>query len=641
MGDSKLALSLETLVNNSAKQLGKFQVGVNKILWGSGNTQPIQTVRYVPAVSGSAVSGSGVTTGSLSYTSTIPAPTPPPGNLVESGLFNALDALNQVDLCNVIAYVTDNINTKRNPRPPKPWNASQTALFVLQDKAALVQGYIDKYVAYPNVFIGSYLGTGPNAVPQNQINGPSGSGTDAQKYNMYFLMQAMKDTLSMNSESTGSLFTAEDKTLLTTVPGLGGNLNIIDDFLGTINKYSDYKQISNADLQALQNKITTIRSVCVTIQNGDFKSGLALAGNFLGVDIRSQIQQLSKFLDPTKIIPTLKQINAAIRAFIRIANQVQGVLKLGQFIIKLALLFYKIFKFIKAFFYALPLPNLLTTAGIQILFQDATDTAKSELNGVARLLKAVNALLSVVVTFFRYLLTNTNELLVRLNSILLTLEACEAMKGAAGQYSDILLELQQSQKELVVLQEQLATYIIKFDSKTDPNTAMFGAYDIRVVDEEVTDRSIQNKRRRGIALNQDGQIVAQSDLTFATNTAVIIAEVKQKLVSLKLVQPNLVSGTSNNAVADATNLATISESLDYLDNNDVIQDDLNITAAQSDLPDNLDETKGLGLNAFINNLSGGRKLRRRVRAAMQTQADAARAQIAKEKTAANQSLQGG
>jgi hypothetical protein len=636
MADSKLALSLEKLVNNSARQLGTFQVGVNKILWGNGNTQPIQTVKYIPAISGSSV-----TTGSLSYTSNIPPPTPKPGNFVESGLFNALDALNQVDLCNVITYVTDTVNVKKGPRPEKPWNAPQNALFTLQDEAALVQGYVDKYVAYPNVIIGSYLGTGPNAVPQNQTNSPSGSGTDAQKYNMYFLMQAIKDTFSISTESTGSLFTAEDKTLLTTVPGLGGNLNIINDFLGTINKYSDYRQISNTDLQVLQNKVTTIRSVCVTIQNLDFKSGLALVGNFLGTDIRNQIQQLSKFIDPTKIIPTLKQINATVRAFIRIANQVLGVLRVGQFIIKLALLFYKIFKFIKAFFYTLPLPSLLTTAGIQILFQDAVDTAKNELSGVARLLKAVNALLSVVVTFIRYLLTNANEILVRLNTILLTLEACEAMKGAAGQSSDILLELQQTQKDLVVLQERLATYIIKFDSKTDPNTALFGAYDIRVVDEELTDRSIENKRRRGIALDQNGQIVAQSDLTFATNTAVIIAEVKQKLVSLGLVQPNLVSGTTNNAVADSTNLAIISESLDYLDNNDVIQDDLNITPIASDLPDNLDDTKGLGLNAFINNLKGGKKLRKRVQAALKVQSEAAKTQIAKEKTAANESLRGG
>ncbi len=78
-----------------------------------------------------------------------------------------------------------------------------------------------------------------------------------------------------------------------------------------------------------------------------------------------------------------------------------------------------------------------------------------------------------------------------------------------------------------------------------------------------------------------------------------------------------------------------------MDNNDVIQDDLNITTTPSDLPDNLDETKGLGLNAFINNLKGGKKLRKRVQAALKVQADAARTQIAKEKTAANESLKGG
>ena len=630
MANSKLALSLEKLVNNSATQLGTFQVGVNKILWGNGNTQPIQTVRYVPAIA-----GTNTTTGSLSYTSTIAAPTPPPGNLVESGLFNALDALNQVDLCSVITYVTDTINTSSPPKSKrsKDPNATQTALYALQDKAEEVQKFIDKYVAYPNVFIGSYLGTGPNAVPQNvavsQSNAPADGGSQVQKYNMYFLMQAMKDTLSMGSESTGSLFTAEDKTLLTTVPGLGGNLNIIDDFLGTINKYSDYRQISNADFQSLQNKITKIRSVCVTIQNTDFKSSLALIGNFLGVDIRSQIQQLSKFIDPTKIIPTLKQINSAIRAFIRIANQIQGVLRLGQYLIKLALLFYKVFKFILYFFKVLPLPSMFGTAGTQVTIQNASDAAKDESEGVARLLKGVNALLSVVVVFIRYLLTNTNEILVRLNITLLTLEACEAMKQ-----SDVLLELQQTRGDLVILQEQLATYIIKYDSKIDPSTAIFGTYDIRVVEEEVTERTIQNKRRRGIALNQDGQIVAQSDLTFATNTALIIAEVKQKLVSLKLVQPSLAS-------ADSTNLAVISESLDYLDNNDVIQDDLNITPVPTDLPDNSDESKGLGLNAFINNLNGGKKLRKRVQAAMKTQADQAKAQIAKEKTAANESLKGG
>lgn len=163
---------------------------------------------------------------------------------------------------------------------------------------------------------------------------------------------------------------------------------------------------------------------------------------------------------------------------------------------------------------------------------------------------------------------------------------------------------------------------------------MFGDYDIRVVEEELKDPGIVNKRRRGIALNQRGEIVAQSDLTFATNTAVIIAEVRAKLVAEKLVQPNLGS-------IDAVNISIISDSLNYLDNNDVMQDDLNAPTTLQDSPDNLDENAGLGLNAFVNNLKGGRKLRQRTRAALAASAANVKEQVEREKTAASKSLQGG
>lgn len=611
MSASTVATSIGKLINNSSKQLGKLQIGVNKILWGQANTQPVQTVKY------DAVSGS------FNYTTTTPSnPQPPKGNLVNSGLFNALDALNSVDLCNVLTYATDQINFKKKPRPPKStWSAAQAALYTLQDQAALVQNFIDKYTAYPNVFIGSYLGVGPNAVPPEQAvsqsNAPAQGGTDAQKYNMFFLMQAIKEAFTFGGPN--SLLTAEDATLLSTVPGLGGNLNIVDDFIGTINKYSDYRQIPNQDLQKIVNKINTIRSVCVTIQNLDFKNALALVGNFLGTDIRAQIQKLGAFIDVTKIIPTLKQINSSLRSFIKIAQQVQGILSLGQFIIKLALLFYKVFKFVINFFSLLVIPMIFSTSGAQTNIQDLKDKAKAETDGVQRLLKAINGLLSVVVNFIRYLLANTNELLVRLDLLLTQLQGCQAVKD-----SEVILELKQTREDLVTLREQLSTYIAKYDSKTNPNTATFGEYDIRVVDEDLTERTIVNKRRRGIALDQRGNIVAQSDLTFATNTTVIIEEVKQKLISLGLVQGGFKQ-------ADSATLALISDSLNYLNTDDVLQSDLNIEPPQLDSPDNLDENQGLGLNAFVNNLKGGKRLRKRTRAAVESQAQTLKSQVSAEK----------
>lgn len=610
MSTSQIATNIGKVVNKSSQLIGTLETGINKVLWGSANTQPIQTVKTV--------------SGSFQYSVNVPStPTPPKGNLVNSGLFNALDALNQVDLCNVLSYLTDNINLQKKTRPQKPWTAPQTALYFLQDKAGLVQTYIDKYVAYPNVFIGSYLGTGPNAVPPyqavSQSGAPAQGGSDVQKYNMYFLMQSIKDTFSF--EGTGSIFTAEDQTLLTTVPGLGGNLNVIDDFLGTINKYSDYRQIPNEDLQKLQNKIAVVRSVCVTIQNLDFKSALALAGNFIGTDVRAQIQQLNKFLDPTQIIPTLKQINSALQSFIKIARQVQGILSLGQFFIKLALIFNKVFKFVQQFILNAPLPAMyMTTGGISRL-EKAKTMAKDETDGITRLLKSINALLSVLVSFIRYVLTNTNELLSRLGTLLAILEGCAAMKD-----SDVLAQLQQTQADLIDLREQFATYITQYDSKTSSDNTMFGVYDIRVVDEEITDPAIRNKRRRGIALNKDSQIVTQSELTFATNNAVIIAEVQQKLMALGLVKSGL-------GEIDAANLAVIAESLNYLDSNDIMEADLNIDTSLAN-----SEAANLDISNFIGDLPGGKKFKQNTSATVTTYSTNARQQAANQATAVSSSI---
>ena len=671
---SKIAETIEKLVNSSSKKLGELQIGVDKILWG--NPSPPKDKKSSakfekpPARQGTAATNVvpvNTSAGPLSSIaaanpSTINPNTNPQGTsqapvstpekelryrpvqfklekpkigqaLSATGLFNTLDALNSVDLCNVVSYAYDNINIKRQPRPERStWNASQVAFYTLQDQAGQVKNSIDKYRAYPNTFIGSYFGVGPNAVPPTQAvtqsNAPIQGGTAVQKYNIYFLLQNIGQVFSFNTNTTGSLFTSEDAQLLGAIPGLGSNLNFVNDFLGEVNKYADYRQITNAEFLAIQAKVDKLWSVCNTIQNLNFRGATALVGNFVGVDIRSQVQRLSEFINITQIIPELKKVNNSIRSFIRIAGQVQKVIATGQFIIKTAILLYKVFKFIFLFFKTLVIPLLFGSIGTQVTVQDVVDKAKDESSGLIRILKGVNSLLGVATNFVRYLVVNANELLRRLDTTLLNLQACDAFKN-----SDVLNELQQTRKDLNTLLDSLATYIIDYDSKTDPDTALFGTYEIRIIDEEVVDLSVTNKRRRGVALDKNGTLVTQSDLTFATNPQVIIGEVKQKLVSLGLVRPEL-------GALDADTLAVFSESLTYLDNNDVVADDLNITSVGLDLPDNTDETQGVGLNAFINNLPGGRRLRKRTREAAAQSRQNLSNQIAQERVQAGQSLSG-
>lgn len=671
-GGSKIARTIDNLINNSSRLLGELQVNVDKILWGNpspsrekkssakfektstqtgtAQTDVVAVNTSTGPVSSIAAENPGIVDPNANPQEASQGPVSTQGkeirykrpafklekpkigqSLTATGLFNALDALNSVDLCNVVSYAYDNINVKRQPRPERgTWTPTQVAFYTLQDQAGLAKNAIDKYRSYPSTFIGSYLGVGANTVPLqqavNQSNAPIQGGIAVQKYNIYFLLQSIGEVFSFNTNTTGSLFTSEDAILLRQVPGLGSNLNFVNDFLGNVNKYTDYRQISNSELLVLQNKINQLWSICNTIQNLNFRSATALVGNFVGVDIRSQVQKLSEFLDITKIIPTLKQINNSIRSFIRIAGQVQKVITTGQFIIKLAIFLYKVFKFIVLFFKSLIIPLLFGTVNTQVIIQDTVDKAKDETAGVLRALKQVNALLGVATNFVRYLVVNANELLRRLDTTLLTLQACDAFKD-----SDILNELQQTRKDLNNLLDSLATYIIDYDSKTDPDTALFGPYEIRIVDEQVVERTVTNLRRRGIALDQGGTIVTQSDLTFATNPQVIIGEVKQKLVSLGLVRPDL-------GVLDSDALSIVSESLTYLDNNDVLQDDLNITSTPLDLPDNTDENQGVGLNAFINNLPGGRRLRQRTRASTTQSRDNLSSQLAQERVQANQSI---
>lgn len=626
MGNSIIAKGLTKVVKTTAKLVGKLQIGINKILWGVNN--------QVPVTYGASLRVKDYKVG-YNFKQSTPPPSPPGKgqNLLTAGLFNALDLLADLDLCNIIASLTDMIHLKKKPRPQNP-TPPASYLYYIQDRCGDVRKYIDKYLAYPNEFIGSYLGVGPNALPPQPVQSnqeaaiaaaanpnknvpPPEGGSAVSKYNMYFLMQAIKETTAAFT-GPDSIFSAEEQTLLSSVPGLGGALNFLDDFTATVNKYSDYRNIPNEDLQKLINKINEVRSICVTIENLDFKSALALAANYLGVDVRAEIQKLSDFLNPAQIIPTLKEINNSIRGFIKIGQQIQGMLSLGQFIIKIALVFTKVFDFVIGFITNAPIPAMSQTTGTISRLESAKFKAKDETDGITRVLKAVNALLDVLLIFIRYLVTNANELLRRLDIILTNLEVCEAMKD-----SDVLAELQKTRQDLVNLRDQLLIYLDDYDSKTNPDTAMFGIYNIRIIDEEITDKDITNKRRRGVALAPDGQVVTQSDLTFATNPGVIIGEVQQKLLALGLV-------STGQGMLDAAVLDTVAQSINYLNSNDIAENDLNINESARNSAAVAQQTN---INSFLGDLPGGAQFKQNARTTTSTYAANAQEQVKQQRTA--------
>ena len=608
---------IETVIVLLAKTTAFIQSNTYKILWGSLTNPPPRAI-VKNADTGFFESVKGTTKQSLNKIT----------DFFQSGVFNILDTINGLDICGILNYVTNPTNNRPKPRPPKPWTNDQIALFYVQDRAAEVQSLIDKYLALPTTLVRSYAGIEPKIETQQQAVSGSGapqgksniSGTDVQKFNVYNLLQEIKAAFTVGDQN--AVITAQDATLISQVPGLGGSLNFMDDFIGYVNQYTDYRNINNEDLQTILRKINQVRSVCVTIQILDFKNLVFAALEFLGVDVRAQIQKLSKVLDPTKLLPTIKQISNQVNAFVKIAQKIYNIISQVQFIIKILIVLLKVLKFLVKFFLGNVLPTLFLTMGVVAILEKARAAAELAIEKAIKRLEQINSLMSALLALVRYILANAIELLVKLEILIAKLEGCEAMKD-----SPVLDDLKASYQNLKDIKEQLEAYVANYEGKTSPNNAQFGGYSIRVVDEELTDPTIQNKRRRGIALDANGVLVAQSDLTFATNTSIIIQETKLKLASQGLIAPQF------STFADP-DLAIVFEAAQYLENDDVLSEDFNFDSLVDDNidpPDGSDESKGIGLNAFINNLSGGRRLRKRVRTAMDNSASKFKQQAAQDK----------
>lgn len=646
---SKIKRGFEKVTLNSAKVLAKTQTGVDRVLWGK--TAQVysakQTVSGSIAVVGQAQTASTAVAGSNAQK---------PKNPLDLGLFPILDVMASVDLCNISNYLLTQLGGPvPKKRPEKPRQVEQ-ALYYIQDKTLIVQQYIDQFISYPNTIIQKYTSIGPEAITQGQAqaqvpgqpqgvqgtatgvqavaatttaetSGKNTDGTQVQKFNVANLIQYIKATFADGSITVDgkSIFTVDNEELLASVPGLTSNINIINDYINYLDRYTDYRNIPNEELQKILGKVNLLRTVCVTIQGLDFRDprGFITALNFLPPStVQAQAAKLQKWINPTQIIPTLKQINDAVVSFMRTVQQAQNVLTQGQFIIKLGTLFIKIFRIIVRFLKKLPIPNLYTTAGNTTAFGSICNKLEKFLDDLVDIIAQVNALLGVFISFLRYIIANSQELLRRLRLILDNLLNCNTEKDTT-----VVKQLDQTANNLATMTTQLQAYVDRYDARAKAVNRTAGKYRIEIDEEEITDKSITNKRRRGVALDLNGVLVAQSDLTFATDESIIIEEVRRKLQSLGLIPPG------PQYLDD-----TIKAALDFLDDSDINLDDFSLPEIETEDPESENEDSGLGLQAFANKLRGGRRLRRRVRRRLDQARSNFRSQIGSQNQQAVTSL---
>ena len=534
-------------------------------------------------------------------------------NPLDAGLVPIVRQVSEIDLCNVFTYIVNktpqlvkNIPMGADKKDGSSDSADSTKkearskleldkkIQYVQDKCYEAQKLIDRY--YTNF--------------SNEVNVESRIG-------LYNLTRNLQLVFSTNTETT-SVLDYNSKELANIFPQIQAYNSFLENVFGFFNKFSDFSNLPIKDIDKIRSYIDKTRGVLVAVQALDPKNPGSLIGlgiTFLSPKIQQDIDKLNKIVNPERLLPFVKNIQAVCLNVQNTVKFVLSIIRRAQNVISTAVRVVRIMQIVRRFIYLLlvALPNMFLTVGINQAFSDGLKKIEDLLNKILNALNQLNGILVRIILSIEYIISQIEAILGHLRTIILNLESCNNADP------EIVKQLKEVASSLENDLKTLKDFKNNYESKKYGKDSTFGdkrnKYNIQIITEQLSDEGISLKRRYGIALDKNGALVASSTPTFASDDSIIVNEVKLILVSKKLVNPE-VSELSTESIS------VINESLNFLEDDDLaLSDDLfdfntNFDFENQDSlddPDNENEEKGIGLNAFANKLPGGKKLRERVR----------------------------
>ena len=509
---------------------------------------------------------------------------------LDKGITNTLADLVGINYCDIINYLINQAPGGKpfnpNDEPDDGSTFSRTKFFV-QKQAFEVQKIIDQY----------YQSYGTVNNPESRLG-------------LYTLTKEVNNIFSTILSPQSGL---NDPEIIKTFPQTSTITNFLQDVLNKFNQYQSVNDINQAELQKLLRLIEKVKAYCIAIIGLNSPAAfLNFANTISDGGIQDQIAKLNKIIDVPRFLPLIKQIIKTANNINTLGRKLLGYINLGRAVIKICLVLIKIYNVLKVFFVNIAIPSLFGTKGTDIAINDVFQEKLKE-QGEKRFIKRlnqINAVLNLMAICVTTILAGIDDIIQKLNLIKLNLEACNPDLGK--EIDDTIANLSSTRNEL---QDVLNQY----NSTGERIDRQFGVYTIEIVTEEVTDEGISLRRRFGIARDNNGYIVVQSTPTFASLELIIVNEVKTLLVSKGLVRFDLGALSSENAL-------TVLESLRFLGNEDLSLE--NIQFNIGDIEAMREEADALGLTNFINNLPGGKALRKKVRQMMSEQSSKLKTDLA-------------
>ena len=502
-------------------------------------------------------------------------------NPLDLGLVYLTGLLASLDLCSIIQTIQNLANGIQgagfNPNADPPPN---DPLWKIQRKAYDIQVLIDAFEA-------AYAVTSD---PASQITN-------------------LIRTVAPELIELGGPNYLGDEVIKSNFPQTSQFNNFIED---SVRWLSDRLTISNADkenIDKFRKKVAAVRQICVLIQGLSSPASLvALALRALPPETYEAIDKLGvDNIDPEKLNRVVSQIAKALKPIIAVLKETVKALRGIQSLIRILIIVVKIFKIILNFLLILPLPNMVTTSGVTTTQAAKYQKLLKKSEITIRILNSINKIVAIIVSLLEGITSAIDLLLSNLKQIVDNLMSCDRNEAS----NPVMISIQNDILEIEQANNEIKAFTENYRNKEFTKSRSYFGYTIEILTEKIADPAVQltvRPRRFGIALNSDGIAVVQSTATFASDDNIIISEVK-----LLLIQKNLIKNPVG-LFTDAE-LNVITDSLLILGNNEITLEDIE-DENYIDSPDNEDENDGLGLNAFINKLKGGKKLRERIKKSM-------------------------
>lgn len=496
---------------------------------------------------------------------------------LDKGILNILDIFASVDFCNLLNYAFNQLPDGKEFDPNNPPNTDdpiEKKKFKIQKKAFDLQKLIDGYKS-------SY----------------ADSSNSESKNALFNLVQSIRFTINEFLSSVDGL---NDPTLRADFPEITLITNYVQNVVGYFDRYSNIESLSPKELQKFLSTVDKVRVICVTITSlKSAKGGLSIADSLLGGRVQQEITKISQLIPVEKAIPLIRSLLKTANNVVTVGQKLIGYINTARAYIKIFLGIIKILKIIISALKKLPLPNMFTVVGITTTISDIARFLDGEfIKKLIKRLEQINFVLNLIAIFATSLVIAMQQIIAKLNLIALNLDSCNRKD------KELKDEINNTIKSLQNTINPLQSFLDQYNSADQKAQRQFGEYTIEIITEQVTDEGISLKRRYGIARGSNGIIVAQSTPTFASLDLIIINEVKLLLSSKGLIKSSIPTLSPND-------FNTVLESTKYLGEENVNLEDLDLDLSEGE--STALEDSELQLGTFIDNLPGGKALRKRTR----------------------------